>query len=163
MIATMDSGQEHMPPQSQPDDLGLSTVFKPGTPPRLGLELPLRLPISVLAAFASGMGLGFSHGSVKAAFKFRAENAHRIPTSSTGWYQYHKSKNYTSMIGGLKDGAKLGGRLAAGAMAFCIFEETVDNARHGQRDFLSTVTAGLSFSGIYSLIGTLLYRNKWWD
>lgn len=47
----------------------------------------------------------------------------------------------------------MGLKLGAGAFAFCLFEETVDYARHDRRDFLSTVTAGLSFSGIYSLLG----------
>lgn len=47
----------------------------------------------------------------------------------------------------------MGFKLGTGAFAFCLFEETVDYARHDRRDFLSTVTAGLSFSGIYSLLG----------
>lgn len=46
----------------------------------------------------------------------------------------------------------MGMKLGAGAFAFCLFEETVDYARNDRRDFLSTVTAGLSFSGIYSLL-----------
>ncbi|KAI5303219.1 hypothetical protein KEM55_000668 [Ascosphaera atra] len=33
-----------------------------------------------------------------------------------------------------------------------MFEETVDRARHGNKDFLSTITAGLTFSGLYSLV-----------
>lgn len=51
----------------------------------------------------------------------------------------------------------MGMKLGAGAFAFCLFEETVDYARNDRRDFLSTVTAGLSFSGVYSLLGTLLF------
>lgn len=47
----------------------------------------------------------------------------------------------------------MGSKLGVGALAFCLFEETVDYARHDERDFLSTVTAGLSCSGIYSLLG----------
>lgn len=50
----------------------------------------------------------------------------------------------------------MGFKLGTGALAFCVFEETVDYARHDRKDFLSTVTAGLSFSGIYSLIGMVL-------
>ncbi|GAD93369.1 hypothetical protein NFIA_035520 [Paecilomyces variotii No. 5] len=127
-------------------------LFDSDTPPRLGIEIKNRLPYTATSAFAVGMAIGASHGSKKAAYQFRAENAHRFPTTSTGWFLYHKSKNYKSIVGGVKDGMKLGLKLGAGAMAFCLFEETVDYARHDRRDFLSTVTAGLSFSGIYSLL-----------
>ena len=155
-IDAMGSLQAQVPPQE--DDVTLSAVFDNNNPPRLGTDVGIRLPLSAMAAFASGMALGASHGSTKAAFRFRAENAHRFPTNPTGWYQYHKSKNYTSMIGGLKEGTKLGMKVGIGAVAFCIFEETVDHAR-GSRDFLSTVTAGLSFSGVYSLLGNISFSS----
>jgi hypothetical protein len=127
-------------------------IFDTHNPPRLGIEMDYRLAMASGSAFLAGMALGASHGTTKTAFQFRAENAHRFPTSSTGWYQYHKSKNYKAVLGGLKDGMKMGAKLGAGSLAFCLFEETVDHARD-RRDFLSTVTAGLSFSGIYSLLG----------
>lgn len=130
-------------------------LFDSDTPPRLGMEVKKRLPYTTIAAFASGMTIGSFHGSKKASYQFRAENAHRYPTTSAAWFQYHKSKNYASVVGGVKDGMKLGFKLGAGAFAFCLFEETVDYARDDTRDFLSTVTAGLSFSGIYSLLGML--------
>lgn len=130
-------------------------LFDSDTPPRLGMEVKKRLPYTTLSAFSVGMVIGASHGSKKAAYQFRAENAHRFPTTSTGWFQYHKTKNYTAIVGGVKEGLKMGFKLGGGAFAFCLFEETVDYARHDRRDFLSTVTAGLSFSGIYSLLGRL--------
>ncbi|KKA25103.1 hypothetical protein T310_0864 [Rasamsonia emersonii CBS 393.64] len=106
----------------------------------------------MFAAFSVGMAIGSSYGAKKAAYQFRAENAHRFPTTSTGWFQYHKTKNYKAIVGGVQEGMKMGFKLGAGAMAFCLFEETVDCARNDRRDFLSTVIAGLSFSGIYSLL-----------
>lgn len=121
---------------------------------RLGMDFAARLPATTITAVIMGTGMGAVHGGTRAAFKFRAENAHRFPTTSIGWYQYHKSKNYKSMIGGAKEGIKMGSKLGSGAMAFCLFEETVDHAR-GQSDFFSTVTAGLSISGIYSVLGEL--------
>ncbi|KAL4921068.1 hypothetical protein BDW62DRAFT_175886 [Aspergillus aurantiobrunneus] len=126
--------------------------FETEAPPRLGMEVGRRLPLATLSAFSAGLAIGSTHGSKKAAYRFRAENAHRFPTTATGWFQYHKTKNYISIVGGVKEGMKMGFRLGTGALAFCLFEETVDYARHDQRDFLSTVTAGLSFSGIYSLL-----------
>jgi hypothetical protein len=119
------------------------------------MEVGQRLPLTALSAFSAGLAIGATHGSKKAAYRFRAENAHRFPTTPTGWFQYHKTKNYISIVGGVKEGMKMGFKLGTGALAFCLFEETVDYARHDQRDFISTVTAGLSFSGIYSLLGLL--------
>lgn len=133
-------------------------LFESDSPPRLGIEFGKRLPYATMSAFSTGMALGYYHGSKKAGLVFRAENAHRFPTTSTGWFQYHKTKNYIGVVGGVKDGMKMGFKLGAGALAFCLFEETVDYARHDERDFLSTVTAGLSFSGIYSLLGKKLFR-----
>lgn len=129
-------------------------LFDSDTPPRLGMEIKKRLPYMTLAAFSAGMAMGASLGSKKAAFQFRAENAHRFPTTSIGWFQYHKTKNYTAIVGGVKEGVKMGSKLGAGALTFCLFEEGVDYVRNDRRDFLSTVIAGLSFSGIYSLLGT---------
>ncbi|KAL2218954.1 hypothetical protein M432DRAFT_590970 [Thermoascus aurantiacus ATCC 26904] len=127
-------------------------LFDSDTPPRLGMEIKKRLPYMTLAAFSAGMAMGASLGSKKAAFQFRAENAHRFPTTSIGWFQYHKTKNYTAIVGGVKEGVKMGSKLGAGALTFCLFEEGVDYVRNDRRDFLSTVIAGLSFSGIYSLL-----------
>lgn len=127
-------------------------LFDTDVPPRLGIEVRKRLPYTTFSAFSLGMFIGSSYGGKKAAYQFRAENAHRFPTSSTGWFQYHKTKNYTAIVGAVKEGTKMGMKLGAGAFAFCLFEETVDYARNDRRDFLSTVTAGLSFSGIYSLL-----------
>ncbi|KAI9371648.1 hypothetical protein BJX61DRAFT_15892 [Aspergillus egyptiacus] len=126
--------------------------FESEAPPRLGMEVGRRLPLTAMSAFSAGLVIGSSYGGKKAAYRFRAENAHRFPTTPTGWFQYHKTKNYITIVGGVKEGVKLGFKLGAGALAFCLFEETVDYARHDQRDFISTVTAGLSFSGIYSLL-----------
>lgn len=132
-------------------------LFDSDTPPRLGMDIEKRLPLTALAAFSAGMVIGSSHGSKKASYQFRAENAHRFPTTSTGWFQYHKTKNYKAIVGGVFDGVKLGTKLGLGATAFCLFEETVDYARNDQRDFLSTVIAGLSFSGIYNLLGKRVF------
>ncbi|KAL1962064.1 hypothetical protein VTN77DRAFT_650 [Rasamsonia byssochlamydoides] len=127
-------------------------LFESDTPPRLGMEIKDRLPYTTFAAFSVGMAIGSSYGAKKAAYQFRAENAHRFPTTTTGWFQYHKTKNYKAIVGGVQEGMKMGFKLGGGALAFCLFEETVDYARHDRRDFLSTVIAGLSFSGIYSLL-----------
>lgn len=135
----------------------LNKLFESDAPPRLGIDVGTRLPLQTLAAVTMGMALGASHGGRQAAYQFRAENAHRFPTSSTGWFLYHKSKNYKAIVGAVKDGTKLGLKLGTGALVFCLIEETVDCARHARRDFISTVIAGLSFSGIYSVLGSFIF------
>ncbi|KAL4955875.1 hypothetical protein BDW69DRAFT_106757 [Aspergillus filifer] len=126
--------------------------FESAAPPRLGMEVGQRLPLTAISAFSAGMGIGAIHGSKRAAYRFRAENAHRFPTTPTGWFLYHKSKNYITIVGAVKDGMKMGFKLGSGALAFCVFEEGMDYFRDDKRDFISTVVAGLASSGIYSLI-----------
>lgn len=46
----------------------------------------------------------------------------------------------------------MGVKVGSAALAFCLFEETADHVRNDRRDFLSTVTAGLSLSGVYSML-----------
>jgi hypothetical protein len=153
---TMDTN-EH--PNTQPTRLKLlqwHKLFDSDSPPRIGIEVRQRLPTTTIGSFSAGMAIGSAHGTKMAAYRFRAENAHRFPTSSKGWYQYHRNKNYAVIVGGVREGVKLGLKVGAAAMAFCLFEETADHVRNDRRDFLSTVTAGLSLSGIYSMLGMVV-------
>lgn len=120
---------------------------------RLSLPPGMRIPLMTGLGFMAGTILGMSHGGQMAALRFRAENAHRVPTSQKGWYFYHKSKNYYTMLGGVKEGAKMGPRVAFWVCAFVTLEEAVDTSRGGDRhkDFLSTVLAALTTSGAFSL------------
>lgn len=132
---------------------------------RLSLPFPYRLPLCVAASSLSGMALGMAHGSNEAGFRFRAENAHRLPKSQTGWYLYHKSKNHHMALGGVKEGFRMAARVSAWAALFLGMEEGVDCARRGMHrirkgrdvneavagDFVSSMLAGLSTGGAFSL------------
>ena len=120
------------------------------THPRLSMSFTLRLPLSTLAAIVTGFSLGLSHGAITSGLRFRAENAHRLPTTSSGWFLYHKSKNYNVMLGGIKEGAKMGMKLGLLVGGFCATEEAVDRVRGG-KDAGSTVVAGGTVAGIWSL------------
>ena len=120
---------------------------------RLSIPFFIRLPTATAGAFITGMALGLSHGSKTAGLRFRAENSHRFPTTSTGWYLYHKSKNYHAMLGGIKEGMKMGLKISFWTGAFFLIEEAVDRLR-GTKDFISTVVAGLSISGGFSAWST---------
>lgn len=137
---------------------------------RIGIIFPLRMPLLFLGAGLTGFGLGLAHGSNEAGYRFRAENAHRLPQTQTGWYLYHKSKNYHVMLGGIKEGFKMAGRTGAWTGLFVAVEEGVDRGRAavvrqwrhvrgteeeervvaGNRDFVSTMFAGLGTAGAFS-------------
>jgi len=116
---------------------------------RLSIPFGIRFPAATGVAFVTGLSMGLSHGAKTAGLRFRAENSHRFPTTSTGWYLYHKSKNYHMMLGGIKEGLKMGSKIAFWAGGFFLVEEAVDRLR-GTKDFVSTVVAGLSISGGFS-------------
>jgi hypothetical protein len=117
---------------------------------RLSLPFQLRLPAGAAAAFLGGACLGISYGARTAGLRFRAEHAHKLPTSSTGWYLYHKSKNYHVMLGGVKEGLRMGTKLGFWVGGFFAVEEAIDQVRGGTPDFLSSVVAGLSVAGGFS-------------
>ncbi|KAL6714109.1 hypothetical protein ACLMJK_008603 [Lecanora helva] len=116
---------------------------------RLSIPFSIRFPAATTLAFITGLSLGLSHGSKTAGLRFRAENSHRFPTTSTGWYLYHKSKNYHMMLGGIKEGVKMGAKISFWGGGFFLVEEAIDRLRR-TKDFFSTLIAGLSISGGFS-------------
>lgn len=119
-------------------------------PDRLSVHPQKRILMACTAAGMLGAALGVSHGANVTGLKFRAENAHRLPTSQQGWFLYHKSKNYAVMLGGVKEAARMSARLAVWTSLFLIIEEIVDRSRQS-RDALSTLCAGLTTAGAFSL------------
>ena len=120
---------------------------------RLSLPPMIRIPAASLAAFGVGMALGASYGSKMAGLRFRAEHAHRLPTTTTGWYLYHKSKNYHLLFGGLREGIKVGARLAVlSTSMFCV--ENLFDVYRGTRDMFNTTAAALAVAGGFSLWST---------
>ncbi|KAJ9664149.1 hypothetical protein H2198_000367 [Neophaeococcomyces mojaviensis] len=138
---------------------------------RLGLHPALRLLTISFVTFTAGFVLGAADGANTAAFRYRAENAHRLPTSKAGWYLYGKSKGYHTIVGGVTQGVKTGIRFTGWATLFMAIEEGLDRARgrvfanvrekeqgllaKGQRDFLSTVSAAVTLAGIHSWMNNL--------
>ncbi|KIW09478.1 uncharacterized protein PV09_00357 [Verruconis gallopava] len=119
---------------------------------RLGLPLVHRTILGALSGFTVGAILGVSHGAKREGLRFRAENAHRLPTSQKGWYFYHKSKNYVGMLGGLKEGFRMGSKTAIWVVGFIWLEAAADHNRRygGQQDFLNTTTAGIATAALWS-------------
>ena len=90
---------------------------------------PTRETLALCVSSACGFGLGATYGGNMAGLRFRAENAHRLPTSQVGWYLYHKSKNYHVMAGGVKEGLRMGVKLSIWAGGFLCMEEATDRFR----------------------------------
>ncbi|KAI5236333.1 hypothetical protein E4T42_09511 [Aureobasidium subglaciale] len=120
-----------VPTPSIPEEPTVAAPISTRPPPndRLSIAFNYRLPLTTLLASGAGFGLGLTHGGQVAGLRFRAENAHRLPSSQVGWYLYHKSKNYHIMLGGIKEGFRMGGRLAFWTAIFFVFEEAVDRFR----------------------------------
>lgn len=118
---------------------------------RLSMPFPIRVMVYTGIGALTGVMLGTSRGGKMAGLRFRAENAHRQPTTTTGWYLYHKSKNYNVLYGGIAEAFRMAARLGVMIASFTTVEEAVDQLR-GHKDFLSTVVAGLGTSGAFSAI-----------
>ena len=137
-------------PQSVADDsLSISSLSDSPQNARLSIPFKYRLPATTIGGSAVGLLLGISHGSRVTGLRFRAENAHRLPSSSTGWYLYHKSKNYHMALGGVKEGLKMGAKMSFWVGTFFTIEEAIDGFS-GKRDFMSTTAAGLTVAGGFS-------------
>lgn len=117
---------------------------------RLSLPFALRLSALTISSMAIGGTLGSFLGGHRASLIFRAENAHRAPTTTSGWYFYHKTKNYRIMRGAVFEGLRTGARVSAWVAMFVVFEDAVDRLR-GRVDALGTVVAGLGTGGVFSV------------
>jgi hypothetical protein len=89
-------------------------------------------------------------GGQMAQLRFRAEHAHKMPDTTTGWYFYHKSKNYHAMQGGIREGFRMGAKTSFWSFVALGLESTVDRYR-GRSDMFSTTVATLTVAGAFSL------------
>jgi hypothetical protein len=117
---------------------------------RLSWPSGIRIPLITASAFAVGMGLGLVHGSSTAGLRFRAEHAHKLPSTQVGWYMYHKSKNYNVALGGVKEGLKMGAKIGIWTACFLGAEAWWDYYR-GTTDAANTVAASVAVSGLFSI------------
>ena len=122
---------------------------------RLSIPAPLRLPMASGMAFLVGLGLGTTKGSKMAGLRFRAEHAHKLPTTTTGWFLYHKSKNYHVAFGGLREGLRMGAKVCFWTTTMFSIEHMFDQSR-GQKDFVNTVLACVTVAGGFSAWSTWL-------
>lgn len=120
---------------------------------RLSIPAILRLPMASALSFFAGFTLGTAQGGKMAGLRFRAEHAHKLPTTTTGWFLYHKSKNYHIAYGGIREGLKMGFRVSFWTTAMFAIEQMFDSYR-GTADLLNTVTSCVTVAGGFSLLST---------
>ena len=170
-FAQNSASSDPLSPSARPSGGGQTVILNVEVPPtekclppvdtdlrdhRLSIPFHIRLMITAAFCICTGFYQGAGKGGTTAALRYRAENAHRLPTTKNGWYFYHRTKNYHSVVGSVKGGAVLGSRLAVWGCLFTSFEEGVDRLRAGagrkSRDAASTVCAGMGTAGIYNLV-----------
>lgn len=140
----MEEGPKKSLPREPP---GLTTL---DSHPRLSMATPARIALGSAVAGLIGFSLGATQGGQAAQLRFRAEHAHKMPDSTTGWYLYHKTKNYHAMQGGIREGMRMGARTGFWSFMALSLESTVDRFR-GASDMFSTIIASLSVAGGFSL------------
>ncbi|KOS18190.1 hypothetical protein ESCO_003331 [Escovopsis weberi] len=118
--------------------------------PRLSIPTTDRLLLGTASSASVGFCLGSVQGGQTAQLRFRAEHAHKMPDTTTGWYLYHKSKNYHTMNGGMREGFRMGAKTGFWSFVALSLESTVDRYR-GSSDMFSTIVATLSVAGAFSL------------
>ena len=118
--------------------------------PRLSISTPGRILLGSLSSGFIGFALGSMQGGQMAQLRFRAEHAHKMPDTTTGWYFYHKSKNYHTMQGGIREGFRMGAKTSFWTFVALGLESTVDRYR-GSSDMFSTTVATLTVAGAFSL------------
>lgn len=102
-----------------------------------------------------GFLLGGYQGGKLAGYQYMAERQHTPPKTVSGWYFYHKTKNYHVMLKATRSGVKTATKLAAictGYEAIQFSSDVVlfDGATHP----FSSVLSGFITSGIFSRLGT---------
>ncbi|KAG5958673.1 hypothetical protein E4U58_005305 [Claviceps cyperi] len=117
---------------------------------RLSTPVSSRLILGFVSSGTVGFVLGALHGGQIAQLRFRAEHAHKMPDTTTGWYFYHKSKNYHAMRGGISEGFRMAARTSLWTIMALGLESSVDRCR-GCSDMFSTTVATLTVAGAFSL------------
>ncbi|KAH6633835.1 hypothetical protein B0J18DRAFT_119 [Chaetomium sp. MPI-SDFR-AT-0129] len=141
------SRPKHQEAYRAPNQAELEALYRNS---RLSLPWVLRLPLATTLSFFAGFTLGASFGGKMTGLRFRAEHAHKMPSSSTGWYLYHKSKNYQVAYGGLREGFRMGFKVSFWTTAMFAIERMFDVYR-GTSDMFNTLTSCVTVAGGFSL------------
>ncbi|CAG8585979.1 8421_t:CDS:2 [Ambispora gerdemannii] len=118
---------------------------------RISMPTPQRIALATASGAFWGLIFGGYEGSKRSGLQYRAENAHKLPTTKGGWYFYHKRKNYKMLLGGFKRGARYAFFTGSLCLSFVGLEATLDRLR-GEVDVLNTVVAGVGTALCFSTL-----------
>ncbi|KAL2150930.1 hypothetical protein VTH82DRAFT_6028 [Thermothelomyces myriococcoides] len=149
-MAAPDDNQASHVRRDQPPPLSPAEIDQLYRNARLSLPAPLRIPMASVLSFLAGFTLGTANGGKMAGLRFRAEHAHKLPKTTTGWYLYHKSKNYHIAYGGILEGIRMGLKVSFWTTAMFGIEQMFDSYR-GTADMLNTITSCVTVAGGFSL------------
>lgn len=148
--AVRDDAAVNLSHQNPAESIRGHTVSTTKTNDRLSIATPSRIILGSVSSGIIGFTLGAVQGGQTAQLRFRAEHAHKMPDTTTGWYFYHKSKNYHAMQGGIREGVRMAAKTGFWSFVALGLESTVDRYR-GTSDVLSTTVATLTVAGAFSL------------
>lgn len=119
---------------------------------RASLDPISRTLAIAMTASMVGVIIGGQREWQRAALRFRAEHAHRMPTSQKDWFFFQRAKSNYAMAAAMATAPKLGLKLAAATVGLVVMEEAIDNVRGNKsKDLFSSVGASLSAAGVFSL------------
>ncbi|TPX37433.1 hypothetical protein SmJEL517_g00685 [Synchytrium microbalum] len=95
------------------------------------------------AGFITGFVSGFYLSGRQRGLQFLAENAHRQPKTTKGWYMYHKYKNYEAIYSGTLGGARNGLKFGLIAAAFTVSEQVLEKYVTGGESWMCTTASGV--------------------
>ncbi|KAI8815788.1 uncharacterized protein EV422DRAFT_483140, partial [Fimicolochytrium jonesii] len=108
--------------------------------------------------FAGGIGgfiTGFYLGGRTRSYQFLAENAHRRPKTVSGWYFYHKYKNYEIAHFGFLGGFRSAAKFAAIMAGFASVEAGLEKMVVGRESWVCTLGAGVTTSMVFAAASRL--------
>ncbi|TPX44263.1 hypothetical protein SeMB42_g04400 [Synchytrium endobioticum] len=103
------------------------------------------------AGFITGFCSGFYLAGRHRRLQFLAENAHRQPKTTKGWYMYHKYKNYETIHAGTGGGVRYGIKFGLIAAGFTLSEQIMEKYVAGGESWLCS-----SASGVWTGVGFAL-------
>ncbi|KAJ3089803.1 hypothetical protein HK102_005469 [Quaeritorhiza haematococci] len=113
-----------------------------------------------LAGAISGFVSGAYIGGSRRGLQFLAENAHRLPRTVGGWYQYHRHKQHEMIHAAMMSGFKYGARFGVISATFCTVEQVAEWGRGGieKEGYPNTALAGFATAALFSMTAGLSFQ-----
>ncbi|KAI8898555.1 hypothetical protein BC833DRAFT_620184 [Globomyces pollinis-pini] len=99
----------------------------------------------IITSFYLGAIIGGSGRAITSAHQFLAENAHRLPKTKGGWFQYHKYKHRFIARAAIPYGVLTGFRMSFGMGVYCAFENQLE-LYNGEQIYHGTIAGFLTGS-----------------